>query len=262
MTDYCFGIETPCTPLQLVKDTADVFSKCTLPGVGHFYFVCKGQPDAPHNVVDVHLKFYDNKKQVLHSSSSRVFTAVRTLKKNTIALDPYTFLVGEVDQWNYLFMSKDWSSSNFTSTGCGSNKHPVQLQASYVIVELIVRYFYGQPLEMTFEDATHLILVAQMYGLPELQKQATIKIRGEKMTGEQCVMAWKKCVEANNDGLRQYCACEMRKVMTDVLESPALYESLSKDELSLILADLCPPEKKEEITPKVPTSAAFTPYRW
>lgn len=74
---YNFGNEKPCTKFQLEDEVEDLYSKCTLEGVGTFYF-CYGKPsEGVAGRFDVNLKFFEDGDSILRTAKGKAFCAQR-----------------------------------------------------------------------------------------------------------------------------------------------------------------------------------------
>ncbi|KAG5358529.1 hypothetical protein CJU89_5127 [Yarrowia sp. B02] len=58
----------------------------------------------------------------------------------------------------------------------------LEIQCPTSTLEVIVRFFYEQDLEMGFEEAENLIVVAQMYGVSELYDLAVSTVKNHDMS--------------------------------------------------------------------------------
>lgn len=76
-------------------------------------------------------------------------------------------------------------------------------------IEVVVSYVYGQTVEMTFEQATGLVVVAEMYQLPELAKMASdeiMKAPRDAIALDEAVLGWKRAHEARNEPVKAFLA--------------------------------------------------------
>lgn len=114
----------------------------------------------------------------------------------------------------------------------------LEIQAPKSTLEVIVRHFYEQDLQLQFADAANLIVVAQMYDLPELLGIATDKIKSHKKNVAQNLTAWQKSLEAKNEDLRKYAAGEMQRQMKDVVKNKERIDDMSKEDVVMMLMDM------------------------
>lgn len=105
-------------------------------------------------------------------------------------------------------------------------------------LEVIIRYLYGQPLELEFEDASNLIVFAQMYDLPELLQLATVEVKKNILDLGQAVLLWKKGLEADNENIRDFATNIIRDLISETDDFPAKTSHLEKDEQICLLQDL------------------------
>lgn len=76
-------------------------------------------------------------------------------------------------------------------------------------IEVVVSYVYGQTVEMTFEQATGLVVVAEMYQLPGLVKMASdeiMKAPRDAIPLDEAVLGWKRAHEARNEPVKAFLA--------------------------------------------------------
>ncbi|KAG5356736.1 hypothetical protein CJU90_2081 [Yarrowia sp. C11] len=89
-------------------------------------------------------------------------------------------------------------------------------------LEVVVRYFYGEKLDMEFVDACELIVYAQMSCLPELVHMACQWFKSRILGSmDEGVQLWKKSFEAQNSAMRAFSAGRLIEFLppdTDGLE--------------------------------------------
>lgn len=89
----------------------------------------------------------------------------------------------------------------------------------------MVSHIYQQPVELTFDEATGVLVVAEMYLLPDLAIEASQQIESlvsDETAMEDLVMGWTQSREANNDGMRLFFAQKISKL------SPVSHSELFK----------------------------------
>lgn len=111
----------------------------------------------------------------------------------------------------------------------------LELQCPTSTLEVIVRCVYEQDLELEFTDAANLVVVAQMYGLPDLLEIATDTIESPKNSFDELLTVREKSQEAQNKGLKSFCAKHMKSAMVEQKEKIA---ELPKDDLLDLLMDI------------------------
>lgn len=119
-----------------------------------------------------------------------------------------------------------------------ANDKSLKLQCSTPTLEVIVRFFYEQDLELKFAQAADLIVVAQMYDLSDLLDIAVSKIKSQTMTAEECLIAWEKCQEAKNEDLRKDCASKMKLMMSGIVGSSERIDKMAKEDLLVLFMDV------------------------
>lgn len=105
-------------------------------------------------------------------------------------------------------------------------------------LEVIIRYLYGQELELGFADAARLVVAAQMYDLPELLEIAVQKVTLSDMGVQGAIMAWRLGYEAKNDIVRNHCAGKIQDMMPKCDDFAQQVDDLAKEELQFLVHDL------------------------
>lgn len=131
-----------------------------------------------------------------------------------------------------------------------STEKVVEIQAPSSTVEVMVRHFYEQDLEMSFQDAANLIVIAKMYDLPELVTLATEKIKSCEKGVDENLTAWQKSLEAENEGLRSYSASKLQEQMPDIVKSKERIDEMSKEDLATLLMDMSLAAKEGNVAPE------------
>lgn len=114
----------------------------------------------------------------------------------------------------------------------------VKLPIPKSTLDVLVRYFYGEALELELEDAANLIVAAQMYDLPELLEIATTKVESEEMEMAQAVYVWQKSFEAQNEDLRDHASKRIEALMPDTENFDDSIQHLAKKQLVCLLQDI------------------------
>lgn len=91
---------------------------------------------------------------------------------------------------------------------------------------------------MSFQNAADLVVVAQMYDLPDLLNLAVEEIRLRDMTVDEGLTAWVKSKEAGNEDLREYCASKLKDKMSELVECKGRIEKLTKSDMLLLFMDI------------------------
>lgn len=119
-----------------------------------------------------------------------------------------------------------------------AKKKQMKLSCSTSTLEVIVRHFYQQRLDMSFQNASELVVVAKMYDIPELLNLAIEEIKRRDMTVEEGLTAWTKSKEAGNDDLREYCVSQLKNKMPDLVECKGKIERMTKPDMLLLFMDI------------------------
>lgn len=129
---------------------------------------------------------------------------------------------------------KGMVESNMEET---SNKR-VKLSMPKSTMDVLVRYLYGEELNLQFEDAANLIVYAQMYDLPELLEIATTKVKSVTLTIQQAIYLWRKAFEAKNEDVRGYSAGKIEVLIPKTSDFNGEIESLEKNEVVSLFSDV------------------------
>lgn len=119
----------------------------------------------------------------------------------------------------------------------------LQIQCPTSTLEIIVRHIYDQDLELQFEDAANLVVVAQMYNLSELLEIAVTTIKNRENTFDELLTAWEKSQQAQNEELKRFCA---KGMLAELVESEEKVEKLKKEDLLALFMDVARLSKGEK----------------
>lgn len=114
----------------------------------------------------------------------------------------------------------------------------VKLPVPKSTLDVMVRYFYGEDLELELDDAANLIVAAQMYDLPELLDIAVTKVKSEEMDVSQAVYVWQKSFEAQNEDLRSVASKRIEELMPDTDNFDDSIQHLAKKQLVCLFQDI------------------------
>lgn len=135
--DFNFGVQKPCTPEQLKEEIKELYAKCSLKSFGTFYFTYGEESKTRKGRLLVYVNFYDEKKQVLHTSPGGVFNSSGG-SKNVVeltAINECTFVFGPfTDGSHVLLLSPDWSHHNFICTKENRKRSHYSLETSMVLL--------------------------------------------------------------------------------------------------------------------------------
>lgn len=105
-------------------------------------------------------------------------------------------------------------------------------------VEAMVSYFYGEPFDVKFPEATGLLILSDVYDIPELQRLAITKIRAETLDMHKCLAGWKNAFEAQNVDMRSYFATFARKNWETLEESAEFLQQLTQQQAVELMLDV------------------------
>lgn len=147
---------------------------------------------------------------------------------------------GEMVEVNKPVLAAVWPffESMLSSGMRESSENTVRLEARKSTVEVMMRYLHGQHLDLIFFDAVELVVVAQMYQLPELLDIAERFLRSFDTSLSEAMTLWRKCYEAGNEKLRTLAVSHIQLLMVDTEEFTRIISELSKDDMMLLLQDL------------------------
>lgn len=114
----------------------------------------------------------------------------------------------------------------------------VRLNMPRTTLEALVRYLYGERLDLSVMDAANLIVYAQMYELTELLHLATDQVRSSRIDCSQAIYLWRKGFEAQNENLRAYASRTIEKLMPDVEDFDGEIAYLERAELVSLFTDV------------------------
>lgn len=117
-------------------------------------------------------------------------------------------------------------------------------------IEALVSHFYDERKSMDFETATGVVIVAQIYDVPELLVQAMRRIKEEDMDIHQALLGWKRAHLVENKAVRDYCAKRISSEMSKLSSSKtsqAILGDLTQLEFVQLLNDLSLSAKTEEL---------------
>lgn len=105
-------------------------------------------------------------------------------------------------------------------------------------VEALVSYFYGEPFDVEFSDATRLLILSDVYDIPELQRLAITRIRAEDLDMHKCLAGWKNAFEAQNAAMRSYFATFARKNWKTLEESTEFLQKFTQQQAVELMLDV------------------------
>lgn len=117
-----------------------------------------------------------------------------------------------------------------------SNDKVLKLDYPADWIEVLVSFIYGQDVQMTFEQATGLLGVAEMYQLSELADMATDEIVGspkDSITLEAAITGWKRAFQAHNEKVTAFLARQVASKQSQFGQSEkekAAFSDLSAEE--------------------------------
>lgn len=149
-----------------------------------------------------------------------------------------------------------------------------RLQLAYpkAWVEPLVSYSYGERRDLSFEEATGVIVTAAVYDLPALHSRAMCFIRQEPLDVLKATVAWKRAYEARNQALMEYCGATIQAEMKNFSKIQHLLQDFSQDEFLQLFNHMslhaqeeatktpCPPKAPSPKSQSPPTNYNYTAY--
>lgn len=123
-------------------------------------------------------------------------------------------------QWPFF---KNTLESNMTETRSRTLllNHPVSW------IEAMVSHFYDERKQLDFDTAVGVLVVAQIYQVPDLLTQAITRIKEEDMDIHQALQVWKQVGQVDNSAVKEYCANKIRLMMSTLYNSSTSQDLLS-----------------------------------
>lgn len=169
-------------------------------------------------------------------------------------------------QWNF-FETMLESKMSEAATSTLRLRYPVEW------IEAVVSHFYDERKPMDFKTATGVVIVAQIYDIPELLTKAIRRIKEEDMNIHQALLGWKRAHSVENKAVRDFCASSVSKEMTKLSGSKASQDilgDLTQVEFVQLFNDLslsakaaeskAAAETKKKVTNAVDTNADVVEY--
>lgn len=125
-----------------------------------------------------------------------------------------------------------------------SSENRLEIPYPHSWVEAMVSYFYGEPFEVDFEQATGLLILADVYDIPELQRLAVSQIKSERLDMSKCLAGWKNAFEAQNEEMRAYFAAFARRQLDKLEQSAEFLHDMSQQEAVELMLDVSRSKKE------------------
>lgn len=127
--------------------------------------------------------------------------------------------------------------SGMMASGMSESKEmKLSLPHSSPSIGLLVDYFYGELDFLGYEEAVELLLLANVYSLPNLLERAKYRVLNTPLDVETCLMGWRKGYELDDEEVRMYCAQYYVSNIATFGQSPS-FKSMSQDELAQLVQD-------------------------
>lgn len=120
-----------------------------------------------------------------------------------------------------------------------ASENVLELDQPKSTVAVILRYLHGEDLDLEFEDAANLVVVAQAYLLPELLQLVEEWLKLRNMDFKQALLLWRKSCEVDNDTLKALAASEIEKQLPGLGNLAEQVKDLSQEEFTQLMQDVC-----------------------
>lgn len=138
------------------------------------------------------------------------------------------------------------STINPDSEGEEVAARSVKLSMPHSTLRALVRYLYGEQLDLSFKDAAYLILYAQVYELPELLDLCIDKVKSSQMSIGDALHLWEMSYEAENEHMREHASDAIEKLMPDVDDFHGWVAGLDKTSLVYLFGDVAMSAKRRK----------------
>lgn len=118
-----------------------------------------------------------------------------------------------------------------------SSDKRVKLSMPNSTMDVLVRYLYGEKLNLQLEDAANLIVSAQMYNLPVLDI-ATTKVKSVTPAIQQATSLWRKAFEAKSEDIMGYYAGKIVSLIPRTSDFSAQIATLENSEVASFFSDV------------------------
>lgn len=139
-----------------------------------------------------------------------------------------------------LILKSNWPYFKAVIDSKMSESENKQLEINYPAswVEAMVSYFYGEPFDVNFDNATGLLILSDVYDIPELQHLAVARIKKEELDMTKCLNGWKNAFEAQNTDMREYFGKYVREKLVDLDKSRNLLKEMTQEEAVELMLDV------------------------
>lgn len=105
-------------------------------------------------------------------------------------------------------------------------------------VEALLLYFYEEELTMDFNQATGVVVLANVYDIPALCDIAITRIKKETLDTKKCVEGWRNVFEARCDSMQIYLAKYLGEHLKELQEASEMLAQFSQEETVQLMMDI------------------------
>lgn len=225
----------PSWKYYVVQDT--LYVHLTLSSGSWFVMITPSPSEGKLITSATYLKhLYESKKKATPKRASHNLSAVRNMSDDADfhieCLDNVRIPVHSLILKTYWPFFKTMMQNDCAE----SNDKVLKLDYPADWIEVLVSFIYSQDVQMSFEQATGLLVVAEMYQLSELTDMATDEILGcakDSITLEAALTGWVRAFQAQNEKATAFLAGQVASKQSQFGQSDgekAAFSDLSAEE--------------------------------
>lgn len=117
-------------------------------------------------------------------------------------------------------------------------------------VEAMISFLYGEHRELSFEEATGLMIIADIYDIPFLLIQSMKRIKEEAMDLSKTIFTWKRAFQAQNEAVMEYCGASIFKDMKSLPKAQKIIQDFTQEEFLQLFKDMSLHAQKDSTLPQ------------
>lgn len=182
----------------------------------------------------------DSLRALYTSEKLRVMTKMKTLRKKTMQqVTKPDFIITSDENGSFpvhsLLLSFIWPFFETASTIQMSEKDAMKLHLPYSkeCVEILINFFYGKEITLTWESALTLLSISALYDIPELKRLVSLYLssHSKKLTFESTMKGWKVAHETGTSELELVFAQFLKSHVRDIADAAEDYSETQLLEL-------------------------------
>ncbi|KAG5356416.1 hypothetical protein CJU89_6156 [Yarrowia sp. B02] len=203
-----------------------------------FFMGCHIVTKDKSTAVDFQL-FKDLRDSYLRNSYSHRLNGLSKVRKNGNFDFKLVTSEGPIPVHSLVFKaSLPFFAAMMDSQMAESSKMEMEVPYPHSWVEALVSFFYGEPFEVAYEQATGLLVLSDVYDVPELRRLAMARIKAEELDVPKCLSGWKHAFEAQDEEMRAFFAAFARRKL-DEMDRSGMLRDLSQEEAVELMLDVC-----------------------